>query len=85
MACVSAKFYFLEGREIFCFLIFLGWKKAHSFASFGLCGGLVRLANVCAFVGGYSASSFSFDSFSSTAMLVDIFIAFQPQLLFRLL
>lgn len=24
------------------------WQKAHSFASFGLCVGFVRLANVCA-------------------------------------
>jgi len=31
-----------------CCLSVERWQKAHSFASFGLCVGFVRLANVCA-------------------------------------
>ncbi len=37
-----------------------GLQKAHSFASFGLCVGFVRLANVCACVLGQNGASSSF-------------------------
>jgi hypothetical protein len=38
--CGGMKFYFFKGWEIFCFLIFLGWEKKYSLASFASWVGL---------------------------------------------